>query len=245
MIPRFYIVSAEGGSRTHTGFIPRDFESRASANSATPAKKSSQVYGLSDTSSMVGELTYIEAARRGDVTAFNELVLEYQDRVYTLAFRIMQDSASADDIAQETFVTAFRKLDQFKGGNFRAWLMRIATNACYDELRRLKRRRTDSLDNDEQDEDSDPRLTSSSEGPEKLLQRAELQSAIEDCFAQLSEEHRVVVTMSDIEEYSYEEIAQFANISSGTVKSRISRARVKLRDCLRTKGELLPSIYRQ
>ena len=195
---------------------------------------------------MVQEDAQIKAAQRGDVHAFNELVLTYQDRVYTVAFRIMQDPASADDIAQDTFVTAFRKLDQFKGGNFRAWLLRIATNACYDELRRHKRRPFESIDDDDYDMDADARLaTSDSESPESHAQRSELKSAIELCFEQLSDEHRLVVTMSDVEDYSYDEIASTAKISLGTVKSRISRARANLRDCLQASGELLPASYRQ
>ena len=195
---------------------------------------------------MVQENARIRAAKRGDVHAFNELVLSYQDRVYTVALRILHDPASADDIAQETFVTAFRKLDQFKGGNFRAWLLRITTNACYDELRRHKRRPADSIDDDDYDVDADSRLaTGESENPESYAQRAELKSAIEQCFEQLSDEHRLVVTMSDVEEYSYDEIASLAKISLGTVKSRISRARARLRDCLQASGELLPASYRQ
>jgi len=190
-------------------------------------------------------MAQIEAAQQGDTSAFNELVLMYQDRVYSLVFRILQDPASADDITQDTFITAFRKLHQFQGGNFQAWLLRIATNACYDELRRQKRRPTESIDADDYDAEADLRLSSVADNPENYTQRAELQSAIEDCLHLLSAEHRLVVMMADVEDYSYEEIAETAKISLGTVKSRISRARLRLRDCLRGKGELLPAAYRQ
>lgn len=193
---------------------------------------------------MVGEQAHIRAAQRGDVHAFNQLVLAYQDRVFSVAYRILQDAAMADDIAQETFVTAFRKLDKFKEGNFGAWLARIAINACYDELRRLKRQRSEALEDGDFGEDADPRLISPTPNPESLIQQAELKAAIEDCLRQLSSDHRLVVVMADVEEYSYEEIARTANISLGTVKSRISRARLRLRDCLRGKGELLPAAYR-
>lgn len=194
--------------------------------------------------SIVQEDLYLELAQKGDLNAFNELVLLYQDRVYNLTYRILQDPASADDLTQDTFVTAYRKLDQFKGGNFKAWLLRIATNACYDELRRHKRHPSDSIDSDEHDEEADLRLVSSEEGPESHVQRGELQAAIQECFEDLSGDFRLVVTLSDVEEYSYDEIASLANISLGTVKSRISRARAQLRDCLRAKGELLPSQFR-
>lgn len=187
----------------------------------------------------------IQRAKRGDVQAFNALVLAYQDQVYSTTYRIMGDPAQADDMAQDAFVAAFRKIQQFQGGNFKAWLIRIAINICYDELRRRKRRPTESIDDDDYDIEANPKLISKAENPELHAQRAELRSAIEECFSHLSEEHRVVVMMSDMEEYSYEEIASAVNISLGTVKSRISRARGRLRDCLKGKGELLPSIYRQ
>lgn len=193
---------------------------------------------------MVQDNAYLSAALRGDVNAFNQLVLTYQDRVYSAAYRIMGDPAAADDMTQETFVTVFRKLDQFQGGNFQAWLIRIAMNTCYDELRRRKRRPADSLGDGEIDEESDSRLISQAPDPESLAQGAELSSAIEDCFRLLGDDYRVVVMMADVEEYSYEEIAASVNISLGTVKSRISRARTRLRDCLRGKGELLPTKYR-
>lgn len=194
--------------------------------------------------SIVQEELYIQSAQAGDMNAFNELVLFYQDRVYNLTYRIIQDPASADDLTQETFVTAYRKLGQFKGGNFKAWLLRIATNACYDELRRHKRRPTDSIDDEDYDDESNARLVSLEEGPESQFQRGELQSAIQDCFDHLSGDFRMVVMLSDVEEYSYDEIAEVVNISLGTVKSRISRARAQLRDCLRGKGELLPAQFR-
>lgn len=194
---------------------------------------------------MVQEQAILQSAQNGDIHAFNRLVLTYQDQVYTVAYRIMQEPAAADDITQETFISAFQKLHQFKGGNFRAWLLRIATNACYDELRRNKRRPAESLTPDEDsDEEADIRLASDAYSPEQHVQQGELQGAIEDCMGRLSDEHRLVVVMCDVEEYSYEEIAVITHVSAGTVKSRISRARARLRDCLQAKGELLPSIYR-
>lgn len=193
---------------------------------------------------MVGESALISAAQSGNLDAFNSLVLDYQDQVYSLAYRILGDPAGADDITQETFVSAYQKIHQFKGGNFRAWLLRIATNACYDELRRHKRRPTDSIDDDDYDIEADGRMTSTSESPESYTQRNELKTAIEECFEQLSDTYRLVAVMVDVQDYSYDEIADFANISLGTVKSRISRARASLRDCLKDKGELLPTLYR-
>jgi RNA polymerase sigma-70 factor (ECF subfamily) len=190
------------------------------------------------------ENSLIQAAQAGNVQAFNELVLAYQDRVFSLAYRLMGDSAAADDMAQESFIKAFRQLQHFTEGNFRAWLLRITTNTCYDELRRRQRRPATSLEDSELDEEADGRLISPEEGPEQQLQRGELRSAIENCLAGLSEAFRVVVVLADVEDYPYEEIAQMTGSQLGTVKSRLSRARMQLRDCLRGQGELLPAMFR-
>lgn len=94
------------------------------------------------------EQTLIRQALRGSLDAFNTLVLAYQDgETYSAAYRIMGESASAADATQETFITAYRRLSTYRGGSFRAWLLRIATNTCYDELRRRKRRPASSLEN--------------------------------------------------------------------------------------------------
>lgn len=190
------------------------------------------------------EIFIIQQAQDGDVAAFNELVLLYQERVYNATYRIMSDPATADDMTQEAFVTAYRKMDQFQGGNFQAWLTRIAINLCYDELRRRKRRPAESFEDGGIDEEADARLISHNPQPESLAQSSELSSAIAECFGDLPDEYRVVAVMVDVEAYSYDEIASLVNISLGTVKSRVSRARQRLRDCLRQKGELLPSKYR-
>jgi RNA polymerase sigma-70 factor (ECF subfamily) len=184
---------------------------------------------------MVNSPLHIQAARQGDINAFNALVEAHQDYVYSVAYRILQDSQWTDDVVQETFWTAFRKLEQFQGENFKAWLGRIAINTCYDELRRKKRHPAEALD---ETLEGELRLVSPSESPEDYAQRMEARSAIEDCLAQLSPEFRAVVMASLVDEYSYEEIAQHLHLSLGTVKSRLSRARLRLRDCLQAKGEL-------
>jgi RNA polymerase sigma-70 factor (ECF subfamily) len=198
----------------------------------------------------MNETALIQKAQQGDVHSFNELVLEYQDLAYSVAYRIMQNDTAAD-ITQIAFISAFEKIDQFKGGSFKAWMMRIVTNACYDELRRLKRHSTSSLDEIQEDTDGldlmdEAKVSFISEPihPEASVQRNELQAIIEECIKALSDIHRIVVVMADIEQYRYEEIADIAGVSLGTVKSRLSRARANLRDCLQTHRELLPEKYR-
>jgi RNA polymerase sigma-70 factor (ECF subfamily) len=197
------------------------------------------------------ESTLITAAKTGDVESFNVLVLAYQDIAYSVAYRILHDQQMASDATQNAFISAFRHLHQFTGPSFKAWLLRIVTNACYDELRRHKRQPTTSLDDliedgssDELMHENNPNWAANMESPEHIIQRHELQEAIEDCLGQLNESYRIVAVMVDVEGYSYEEVAGIADISLGTVKSRLSRARDRLRDCLRKREELLPGQYR-
>jgi RNA polymerase sigma-70 factor (ECF subfamily) len=191
------------------------------------------------------EAQLIRQAQRGDLDAFNTLVLHYQDRAYTVAYRIMNDSASAADAAQESFITAFRRLDTYRGGSFRAWLLRIVTNTCYDELRRRKRRPATSIDDLPGAElDDGPPLPDNSPTPEQMVQQSELNRAIQDCIDSLGEAQRIILVLSDIEELSYQEVAEMAGVKVGTVKSRLSRARVSVRDCLQTFQELLPAAFR-
>ncbi|MGH2538241.1 MAG: sigma-70 family RNA polymerase sigma factor [Candidatus Promineifilaceae bacterium] len=191
------------------------------------------------------EAALIRQAQRGDATAYNSLVLHYQDSVYSVAYRLVGESSTAADIVQEAFISAYKAIDRFRGGNFRAWLLRITTNAAYDELRRRKRHPQSSLDEiQEQNESSAVLLNPDTLGPEELHYRRELMRAIERCLEELPAEQKAAAILSDIEGYDYQAIAEVMNISLGTVKSRLSRARAKLRDCLQTTRELLPTEYR-
>lgn len=190
------------------------------------------------------EAGLIHDAQKGDVTAYNRLVLHYQDVVYNVAYRIMGEPQSAEDAAQEAFISAYKALNRFRGGNFKAWLLRIVTNACYDELRRRKRRPQSSLDEMTDDNESFAFLRSPEEGPEGAQQRLELVQVIERCLQNLPDNQRITAVLCDVEGYDYNEIAEITSVSLGTVKSRMNRARRKLRDCLRGFGELLPMTYR-
>ncbi len=187
----------------------------------------------------------IKDAQKGDIVAYNSLVLHYQDAVYNVAYRIMGEPDAAADATQEAFISAYRALNHFRGGSFKSWLMRIVTNACYDELRRRKRRPQSSLDEIEENFESSPVLINQDlDGPEKLRQQAELVEAIQRCLDDLPDDQRMAAVLCDVEGYDYKEIASTLSVSLGTVKSRISRARSKLRDCLQGFGELLPADYR-
>jgi RNA polymerase sigma-70 factor (ECF subfamily) len=181
----------------------------------------------------ISEQTIIERARRGSVDAFNMLVRRYQDAVYTLAYRMLGDPAAADDAAQEAFISAYRKLDSYRGGSFKSWLLRITANLCLDDLRRVKRQRTDYLDDLAPEDSADgPPLPSNETPPEEAAEQAELAAAIQRCINNLTAEHRAVLVMSDVEGFAYGEIAAALDTQVGTVKSRLSRARLAMRRCL-------------
>ena len=191
------------------------------------------------------ERRLVEIAQRGDVDSFNELVRLFEGRVYTLCYRMLGDAESAADAAQDAFLAAFRNLRSFRGGSFRSWMLRIATNTCYDVLRVRKRRPTVSLDIEADDESaaSPLQIADTAESPDDFAQRRELAAAIQQGLTELPDEQRIVLILSDIQGLAYEEIAQITNSNLGTVKSRLSRGRARLREVLKA-GELLPTRYR-
>jgi len=191
------------------------------------------------------EKALIAAARQGDTTAFNHLVLQYQDMAYTVAYRIMSDPHAAADATQEAFISAYQGLPRFRGGSFKAWLMRIVTNACYDELRRRKRHPQSSLDalHVEEPMPASP-LNPSVESPEEYAERQELSRLLQVGIALLPDDQRVVLVLSDVQGFSYQEIAEAMGVPRGTVKSRLHRARARLRDYLQDREELLRARYR-
>jgi RNA polymerase sigma-70 factor (ECF subfamily) len=193
------------------------------------------------------EPALIRDAQRGDLDAFNSLVLAYQDTVYNTALRILSDEDLAADASQEAFLSAFRALNSYRGGSFRAWLLRTVTNACYDELRRKKRRPTTPLepDSDDGEEVESPRwLADPSASPEQQLEREELEHAIQHCLDALPADFRTVVVLADIQGLDYTEVARAARVPLGTIKSRLARARLRLRECLQAFRELLPAAFR-
>ncbi|MCW5874363.1 MAG: sigma-70 family RNA polymerase sigma factor [Anaerolineales bacterium] len=198
-------------------------------------------------SEAINEAALIQAAQAGDLDAFNRLVISYQTVAYNVAYRLVGDDATAQDATQDAFISAYRSLGSFKGGSFKAWLLRIVTNACYDELRRQKRRpqlplepvTPDGEDAPDQDWMADP-----GESPEDLAERAELNTAIQRCLNQLDDEFRTAVVLIDVQGMEYGEVAEILKRPLGTVKSRLARARSRMQDCLRGFAELLPEQFR-
>lgn len=195
----------------------------------------------------MNEPALIQDAQKGNLDAFNTLILHYQDSVYNTALRILGDEDQAADAAQEAFISAFKSINSFRGGSFKAWLMRTVTNACYDELRRQKRRPTTPLEPDTEDGEemdsprwlADPGMT-----PAQKSEADELEHAIQHCLNNLPLEFKTVVVMADIQGMDYTEVAASVRVPLGTIKSRLARARLRLRECLQGFAELLPASYR-
>jgi RNA polymerase sigma factor (sigma-70 family) len=175
------------------------------------------------------EPEYLRRALDGDLDAFNGLVDLHQRAVFNLCFRMLGSGAAAEDATQDAFLSAYRNMRGFKGGAFRPWLMRIASNACIDELRRRGRRPAVSLDAPRPGSDEPIDMPDTAAGPEAQAVRSEQQETIQAALLLLPADQRLAVVMCDMQGFAYEEIATAMRTSVGTVKSRIARGREKLR----------------
>ncbi len=190
------------------------------------------------------EAALIERSQGGDLEAFNALVLAYQSQVYNLCLRMLGSPQAAEDATQEAFISAHRAIGRFRQGSFRAWLLRIAANACYDELRRRRSRPQVPLEASADDERPAPELPTSDEPLDQRAERLELAGRLREGLASLLPDQRLAVILRDVQGLAYEEVAEATNASLGTVKSRISRGRAAMREFLLARGELLPSRFR-
>ena len=182
----------------------------------------------------------VALSQEGDLTAFNALVEAYQGQVYSLCWRMLGLREAAEDATQEAFLAAYRNIRRFRGPGFRAWLLRIAANAATDELRRRQRRPQVSLEAPTSGSETalDPPDTAA--GPEELALRRERARHIQAALLTLPGDQRLAVILSDVQGFTYEEIGEAMGSSLGTVKSRISRGRARLRRYLLEQGELFP-----
>lgn len=184
----------------------------------------------------------VERCRKGQPAAFDMLVRRYQDRVYNLAFRYLREPEVAEEIAQDVFVAVYKHVKTFQGNSkFSTWLFRIVANHCHNKskyLRRRKHRQQDSIDRVIETEDGELRLDLPDDpalSPEELSVRRSQNEAIQAAIGALDDDHRIIVLLRDVEDLSYEEIAEALNLPEGTVKSRLHRARNELRERLSKK----------
>jgi RNA polymerase sigma-70 factor (ECF subfamily) len=174
-------------------------------------------------------------ASKMDLEAFNLLVLKYQNLVYNHALALLGDQRAAEDATQESFLKAFKNMGNFRGGSFRPWLMKIATNTCYDELRKGKRRTQISLyfaNEYGEEQDSPAWLADSSPSIQSVLEHKELSLELHRMVEELPTEYRSALTLVDIHGLDYAETAQALGIPLGTLKSRLARARFMMRNKL-------------
>jgi len=177
------------------------------------------------------ELTLVRRARQGDLGAYDELVRRYQERIYATVYHMTSNHEDANDLAQEAFIKAFHALKSFKGGSsFYTWVYRIAVNKAINFLKQRKNRIQLSLDDLDVNAEHDPDLVAliSDKTPRRETGLAELQEKLNAAMQKLSEPHRLVVTLHDVQGLSHEEIAQIMECNIGTVRSRLFYARQQL-----------------
>lgn len=185
---------------------------------------------------MTEEQKLLQRVLDGDDEAFAEIVSLYEDKVYRLCLRMTGNRDDAEDLAQEAFVKAWRGLRFYKQeAAFSTWLYRLTSNVCIDYLRREKRRPTQSLTADD-DEKSMIEIPDPAPTPHEQAQTREVRQCVAKAMKQLDEEFHLVLTLRVVDELSYEEIAQITDLKVGTVKSRLARAREKLRKILLQNG---------
>jgi len=178
----------------------------------------------------------IQATSQGDLTAFNELVLKYQDQVFNLACLILDNQDLAEDITQDTFILAFQKIHQFRGGSFRAWLLKIAKNLCYDEMRTWKRNTFQVLEpiNKECEVNESPEWIKDPQPlPQEEAEANALREILENILNELPYIYRIPLSLIDIQELDYREAASVIGVPVGTVKSRLARGRMQFRKILK------------
>ncbi len=187
---------------------------------------------------MAAENLLIARAQKGDLPAFNQLVVTYQGLAYNVAYHILGNTDEAVDATQDAFVKAYQALGRYWGGSFKAWLLRIVTNTCYDMLRTRKRQAAHytSLDDIVERPENTTIMRDRTAGPQEQVERHELHQVIRQGIGTLPVDQRTVVILYDVEGFSYEEIARATGMPMGTVKSRLNRARTHLRDYLVAQG---------
>ena len=183
----------------------------------------------------IAERLLIARLKDRDEQAFGEIVHLYGDKVFSLIYRMIGNRQEAEDIAQEVFITVFKTIDGFRGeAKFSTWLLRVAANHCKNQIKYLARRPSEGADMEELPQGNGPSLPMQShiEPPDVLAEAAELEALMQQAIAELDPEHRLMVVLRDVEELSYQEIGEITGLPEGTIKSRLHRARVAIKEFL-------------
>ena len=193
------------------------------------------------------EERWIRDARQGDLLALERLISQYEKKIYPICLRILEDSNEAYDATQEVCIKVWKQLGQFRGdAKFETWIYRMATNTCIDLLRKRKRKPSDAflfVLEDLQEFQKEKRVYNHWEDMSDQMMEREKQKVLWQGINELKEEHRIMIVLREIEGYSYEEIAAYLHLSVGTVKSRLSRARIQLKKILEQNKEPYQSFF--
>jgi len=187
----------------------------------------------------LAERLFIARLKERDPSAFDEIVRRYGDKVFSLIYRMLGNRQEAEDVAQEVFITVFKTVDSFRGeAKFSTWLLRIAANQSKNRIKYLARRPVDGGEIDDANQPGAPGGTpgpvahAQIEPPDKMLEAAETERLMQAAIAELDEEHRLLVILRDVEEMSYQEIGEITGLPEGTIKSRLHRARMAIKEHL-------------
>ncbi len=186
------------------------------------------------------EASLIKQSKAGDIESFERLIVEHQKKVFNIAYRMLGNLEDANDVAQEALVKAYRGIENFKGkSSFSTWLYAIVNNACIDFIRKNRKVNMIYLDCEYETEEGTYKiqLNNNEDTPEQLFEKKEVQKLVHESINELGYNHRKVIILRDMEQFSYKEIAEILDCSEGTVKSRISRARTNLKTIIKEKLE--------
>mgnify|MGYP000194944464 FL=1 len=188
----------------------------------------------------------IQKAQKGDTNAFGTLVASYEKFIFNVACKMFSNSEDASDIAQEALIKAYKNIDKFDfNSSFSTWLYRITVNACIDEMRRRKGRESISIDAEDEESGLAVQIEDTSLGAEERVIQNETVSEVRAAIDKLSEEHKTVIILRDLQDMTYEQVAQTLDLSIGTVKSRLARARKSLKDIILKDREQKENVLRQ
>ena len=185
---------------------------------------------MADSSEMI---MLIKKAQKGDSNAFGELIMAYEKFVFNVACKMFSNPEDAEDIAQDVLIKAYKNIDKFDfNSSFSTWLYRITTNTCIDEMRKRKGKETYSIDEEDEESGLSLQIKDTSPDAEETVIQQETVSEVRRAIDKLSEEHKTVIILRDLQDLSYEEVADTLGINVGTVKSRLARARKNLKDII-------------
>lgn len=196
---------------------------------------------------LISEDVLIAKAVKGSLDAFNQLILRYQDLAFNYAYSLVDDPGAAEDNTQESFIKAFQNIGTFRGGSFKSWLLKIVTHTTYDSLRRAKHLPTQPLlpeDEYGEEYDSPAWIVDPSASVEETLERNETATRLYQLLGELPEKYRQVLILADLHELDYGEVARILEVPVGTIKSRLARARLQMREKLKANGNDFPQYDR-